>query len=127
MRTLRFSLGAFGALALGALVATFTRPAAAGGTVEDSIAVRYSDLDLDDPAGIAQLYARLQSAASKVCDTGYRAQVLFLAHGSRACVTAALERGVAAVDRPALTAYHAARASSAARNAATLAARTWKL
>jgi UrcA family protein len=115
-------LGAFGALAFGALFTTVTLPAAAAGTVEESIAVRYSDLNLDDPAGIAQLYARLRTAAEKVCDTGYRPQALFLAHGWRACVTAALEQGVTAVDRPALTAYHSAKASPA-RSVAAVAAR----
>ncbi|HJR71348.1 MAG TPA: UrcA family protein [Gammaproteobacteria bacterium] len=124
MRNSRFLLGAFGAIAFSALVATVTLPAAAAGTVEESIAVRYNDLDLDDAAGIAQLYKRLRTAAEKVCDTGYRPQLLFLAHGWRACVTAALEQGVAAVDRPALTAYHAAKANPAgARSAAALAAR----
>jgi len=122
MRSSRLLLGAFGALAFSALVATVTLPAAAAGTVEESIAVRYNDLDLDDAAGIAQLYARLRTAAEKVCDTGYRPQALFLAHGWRACVTAALEQGVAAVDRPALTAYHAAKASPA-RSVAAVAAR----
>ncbi len=125
MRSSRFPLGALGALALSALVATVTLPAAADGTlVEESIAVRYGDLDLDDAAGIARLYTRLKIAAEKVCDTGYRSQMLFLAQGWRACVRAALEQGVAAVDRPALTAYHAAKASPAgARSAGALAAR----
>ena len=122
MRSSRFLLGAFGALAFSALVATVTLPAAAAGTVEESVAVRYSDLNLDDAAGVAKLYARLQAAAEKVCDTGYRPQALFLAHGWRACVTAALEQGVAAVDRPALTAYHAAKARPA-RSVAAVAAR----
>jgi UrcA family protein len=122
MRSSRFLLGVLGALAFSALVATVTLPAAAAGTVEESIAVRYSDLDLDDAAGIARLHARLRTAAEKVCDTGYRPQPLFLAYGWRACVTAALEQGVAAVDRPALTAYHAAKASPA-RSVAAVAAR----
>ena len=122
MRSSRFLLGAFGALAFSALVATVTLPAAAAGTVEESVAVRYSDLNLDDAAGVAKLYARLQAAAEKVCDTGYRPQALFLVHGWRACVTAALEQGVAAVDRPALTAYHAAKARPA-RSVAAVAAR----
>jgi len=122
MRSSRFLLGAFGALAFSALVATVTLPAAAAGTVEESIVVRYGDLNLDDAAGVARLYARLQTAAEKVCDTGYRPQALFLAHRWRACVTAALDQGVAAVDRPALTAYHAAKAGPA-RSVAAVAAR----
>lgn len=125
MRSSRSSFGALGALALSALVATITLPSAAAGTlVEESIAVRYDDLDLDNAAGIARLYTRLKTAADEVCDTGYRSQMLFLAQGWRACVRAALEQGVAAVDRPALTAYHAAKASrGGARSDAGLAAR----
>ena len=129
MRSFRVSLGALSALAVGALVASATLPAAADGVlVSESIEVRYGDLDLDSAGGIAQLYARLKNAAEKACGTQeYRPQALFLARGWRTCVTAALEQGIATVDRPALTAYHAAKASSAARNAATLAARNWKL
>jgi UrcA family protein len=108
MRSFRSSLGALSALAVGAFVATATLPAAADGIlVSESIEVRYGDLDLDTAAGIAELYARLKNAAERVCGTGYKPQVLFLAHSWRTCVKAALEQGIAAVDRPALTAYHA--------------------
>jgi UrcA family protein len=125
MRSSRFSLGALSALAIGAFVATATLPAAADGVlVSESIEVRYGDLDLDSAAGIAHLYARLKNAAEQVCGTGYRPQALFLAYRWRTCVAAALEQGVTAVDRPALTAYHAAKAGAAsARSAAGLAAR----
>ena len=125
MRSSRFSFGAFGALALGALAITAALPAAAAGVfVEESVAVRYDDLDLDNAAGIARLYTRLKTAADKVCDTGYRPQTLFLAQGWRACVTAALDRAIIEVDRPALSAYHAAKASpGGARSDAGLAAR----
>lgn len=124
MRSSRLSLGTWSALALSAFVATATLPAAADALIEESIAVHYGDLDLDNAAGIARLYTRLQAAAKKVCDTGHGPQPLLLAYGRRTCVTAALEQGVAAVDRPALTAYHAAKANPAgARNEATVAAR----
>jgi UrcA family protein len=123
MRTSRSFL--FGVLGLAALAGSAQLPAAADGRfVEQSLEVRYDDLDLGGNAGIAQLYGRLRSAAETVCDTGYRPQTLFLVPGWRACVTGALEQAVAEVDRPALTAYHAAQANRrAARGTAGLAAR----
>ena len=117
MRSSRFSLGVWSALAVGAFVVTATLPAAAaeGVLVDNSIEVRYGDLDLDSAAGIAQLYSRLKTAAEKVCDTGHKPQPLYLSYAWRSCVTAALERGIAAVDRPALAAYHASKANPASR------------
>ncbi len=112
MRTVSQSLGALGALAV--LVGMTAFPAAADGRlVEESLAVRYADLDLDKEAGIANLYARLRTAAERVCDLGSGPQALFLSSSERSCVTTALEQAVANVDHAALTAYHAARASHA--------------
>jgi UrcA family protein len=122
MRRSPLSLGVLGTLTI--LVATVALPTAADSRlVEESIEVRYSDLDLDKEAGVANLYVRLKNAAEQVCDIGYRPPALFLSSSWRACVTAALDEAVANVDRPALTAYHAARASSGgARGAARLVA-----
>ena len=58
-----------------------------------------------------------------VCDTGYRPQTLFLVPTWRACLTGALDQAVAKVDRPALTAYHAAKHRGGARGTARLASR----
>jgi hypothetical protein len=71
---------------------------------------------------VANLYARLRNAAERVCDTAWGPQSLFLSSSQRACVTAALDQAVANVDRPALTAYHAARASQAGVRGPRLAA-----
>jgi UrcA family protein len=114
MRKSPFSLGVLGTLAMLAAGATVLPAAADGRLVEESFEVRYADLDLDKAAGVANLYARLRSAAEQVCSTGSGPQALFLSSSERACVTAALEQAVANVDRPALTAYHAARATSQA-------------
>lgn len=126
MRSSRaFSFGRLVAAALAALVATVALPAAADGRfIQQSLEVRYDDLDLGKNAGIAQLYGRLRTAAETVCDTGYRPQTLFLVPTWRACLTGALDQAVAEVDRPALTAYHAAQANrGGARDTARLAAR----
>ena len=121
MRTISQSLGAFGTLAI--LFTTTALPAAADGRlVEESLEVRYADLDLDKAAGVASLYARLRSAAEQVCDVAAGPQALFLSSSERVCAAAALEQAVANVDRAALTAYHAARASQAGARGPRLAA-----
>jgi UrcA family protein len=113
MRNSPVSLGVLGTLAILAGVADL--PAVADGRfVEESLEVRYADLNLDKEAGVANLYTRLRNAAEQVCDSHYGPSPLFLSSSQRACVTAALEQAVANVDRPALTAYHAARSTSQA-------------
>ena len=121
MRNSPSSLGVLGTLAI--LVATAVLPAAADGRfVEESLEVRFTDLDLDKEAGVANLYVRLRNAAEQVCSLGSGPSGLFLSSSQRACVTAALEEAVANVDRPAVTAYHAARASQAGVRGPRLAA-----
>ena len=122
MRRSPLSLGVLGTLTI--LVTTVALPAVADSRlVEESIEVRYADLDLDKEAGVANLYVRLKNAAEQVCDTGYRPPALFLSSSWRACVTAALDQAVANLDRPAVTAYHASRATlGGARGAARLTA-----
>jgi UrcA family protein len=60
--------------------------------------VRFADLDLTRPAGAQELYRRIQKAARVVC----------AAYGSigydRSCADHAVERAVAEVDAPLLTA-----------------------
>jgi UrcA family protein len=121
MRKSPFSLGVLGTLAI--LAGTTVLPAAADGRfVEESLEVRYTDLDLGKEAGVATLYTRLRNAAEQVCNLGSGPQALVLSSSERACVTAALDGAVANVDRPALTAYHAARSSQAGVRGPRLAA-----
>jgi len=116
-------------LAAALLAASFgvaaTVPAVAAPPVAaETTSVRYGDLDLDSAAGIAQLYARLQVAAEKVCDSRFHPGTLVVSASWRTCVADALTQAVAAVDRPAVTAYHASNASLPdARSANRLAAR----
>ena len=105
------------------IVATFSAGAAPP-VVAESTEVRYGDLDLDNTAGIAELYARLQVAAEKVCDSRFQPGTLVVSASWRTCVADALTQAVSAVDRPAVTAYHAANTGhTAARSADRLAAR----
>jgi UrcA family protein len=121
-----YSIKILGAALLAAFVGgVATVPAAAAPPlVAESTSVHYGDLDLDNTAGIAALHARLQVAAEKVCDSRFQPGTLVVSTSWRTCVADALTQAVAAVDRPAVTAYHAANTGhTAARSADRLAAR----
>lgn len=105
-------------------VAATVPAAAAPPGVAESASVSYGDLDLDNAAGVAELYSRLQVAAERVCDSRFHPGTLVVSASWRTCVADALTQAVAAVDRPAVTAYHAANTGhTAARSADRLAAR----
>jgi UrcA family protein len=70
------------------------------------ITVRFGDLNLEQPAGVAVLYRRLRHAAEHVCGEPERPGEATISVAWRACVAQAVERAVVTVDRPALTAYH---------------------
>ena len=95
-----------------ALLATaaLAAPAQAGtpGLVTHTVKVEYSDLNLESPKGVERLYARLRSAAKKVCGEsdvrhlqGNRLQ--------RDCMQQTMDRAVAQVGHAALAAEHAQR------------------
>jgi UrcA family protein len=69
--------------------------------------VRFADLNLDRPEGIATLYARLRFAARQVCDDEEPDLVLRML--SNTCVVRATERAVAEINSPALTSYYQQR------------------
>jgi UrcA family protein len=117
MRNSIVSIGTLTALMLG--LAAIAPAAAEAPLVSESTAIRYGDLDLDKTAGVAQLYARMRTAAERVCGERYRPGTLVVEPAWRDCVAAAVAAGVAALDRPAVTEYHAAHADPAvAANAA---------
>jgi UrcA family protein len=55
------------ALALSALFMAQSACAAVAAEVPPSVTVRYNDLDLNTPEGVASLYRRIQDAATTVC------------------------------------------------------------
>ena len=95
-------------LALTASVAQEGRAVAAPDAELPSRLVKYSDLDLSQPAAVAALYGRIDFAARSVCDVngGYG---LANAARFRQCVNGSIARAVAEVHAPLLTAYHLAR------------------
>jgi len=96
------------ALGLALFVAGAVLPAAHAGTNangEREAVVKYGDLNLANPEGVSVLYKRLHTAAVRVCedDSPYpekKAQV-------KTCIADAMERAIARVNSPALTAYAA--------------------
>lgn len=75
--------------------------------------VKFADLDLTHNAGAGELYVRIESAAREVCDPPLVwAQRLLLAEMNR-CRKQAIQRAVADVNAPALTAYHLAKTGEA--------------
>jgi UrcA family protein len=84
-----------------------------------AVVVRYGELDLSRPAAVALLYGRIDAAARKACGDAQRVGSHLATPNWLSCVSDSVERAVATVDQPELTAYHASRTSSprATRNA----------
>ncbi|MBI1185885.1 MAG: UrcA family protein [Alphaproteobacteria bacterium] len=97
-------------LALAALCC-FAAPASADPARErGEVAVRYADLDLDDPADAFLLYRRMERAAVEACGgrpNGYgpiETRLRRIAFNE--CVEGAMNRAIARLHEPAVTAYH---------------------
>jgi UrcA family protein len=100
----------FSSLLIG-LVATFSVGAAIAGVGSEdavrSIGVSFADLNLTTDQGIAALYGRLQAAASSVCGPQPSAREIMQSTDWANCRRGAIDRAIAKVDHPALTAlYH---------------------
>jgi UrcA family protein len=97
-------------LALTAFIAQEGRAVAAPDAELPSRLVKYSDLDLSQPAAVAALYGRIDFAARSVCDINGGYGLANVAR-FRQCVNGSIARAVAEVHAPLLTAYHLARTS----------------
>ena len=67
--------------------------------------VRFADLDLSRPAGIAVLYQRIRVAAREVCQP-FSERDLMLRTDARSCVRNAIDHAVDDVHSLALSRYH---------------------
>jgi UrcA family protein len=74
-----------------------------------SVTVRYGDLNLNSKAGIASLHKRIRNAAESAC-APLESRILGLDDAYEACVTDALNRGIAAVGNDNLSNYHLGKA-----------------
>jgi UrcA family protein len=112
MKDIFGSLGARRALAATALVALASLSASAFATESSQTqareTVKYGDLNLAHPEGVAALYQRVAVAAGKVCSS-YESSDLTLRGQWRACVRDARSRAIADINIPALSAYAASR------------------
>jgi UrcA family protein len=70
-----------------------------------SVTVRYVDLNLNTPAGVEALYARLRAAARSVCNVG-EGRALVNAMASKSCYRQVLGTAVDDAKLPTLTALH---------------------
>jgi UrcA family protein len=91
----------------GAVLSTAHAGTTTNANGERELVVKYGDLNLANPEGVSVLYKRLRVAAVRVCenDSPYlekRAEV-------KRCIADAMERAVARVNSPALTAYAASK------------------
>lgn len=98
------------AAALLVMPALFAQSAMAATRVDEapSEIVRYHDLNLNSPEGVAGLYRRIQGAAADVCQSVEGPQVvnrLFRTQWNE-CVSHAVANAVKAVHNDKLSAYH---------------------
>jgi UrcA family protein len=70
-----------------------------------SVVVKFGDLNLDNPAGVTKLHARLQAAARLVCSQ-LDSRVLGLREQFDRCVSDAVTSSVAKIGNANLTAFH---------------------
>jgi UrcA family protein len=89
--------------------------AAPGAPEAEQITVRFGDLNVDQTAGAAVLYRRIHNAAESVCGEPQLPGSRIVSYSWRRCVAQAVDRAVAAVDRPALTAYYRAHTTPSDR------------
>ena len=98
-----FATTIIGALTLYAISPNSLAAAAPDGARQET--VKFDDLDLTRLAGAQELYRRIEHAARDVCDP-YVPGSYVVSVRYRDCMDQAIERAVAAVDAPLLTARH---------------------
>ncbi|MBV6423027.1 MAG: hypothetical protein NAOJABEB_00816 [Steroidobacteraceae bacterium] len=87
---------------------------AAGAAELPAKTVFYGDLNLSSPAGAGVLYARIKAAAKQVCP-GYGERTISARDARNACIAQTVDKAVADVNRPLLSALH--KSSSTIRTA----------
>jgi UrcA family protein len=96
------------ALALSALVMARFACAAEAADVPPSMTVRYNDLNLDSPEGVASLYKRIQNAATAVCRGAQGPESVSRLQwtGWKRCYYPAIANAVRGVHNDKLSAYY---------------------
>jgi UrcA family protein len=112
-RSFSSGLGAFGLAALCVAGLPGAHAGDKNNLVEGrSTIVKFSDLNLQDPAGAEELYRRIQRAAQKVCwDTQDYHVLKDIAR--RDCIERAVAKAVSDVNKPHLNALYARKTNKA--------------
>jgi UrcA family protein len=100
------------ALALTASFATLSLPAQAddkAAQTESNITVKFRDLDLSKPEGVATLYQRIERSARLVCTDSSSPWDAGRVATMQRCYDAAIQDAVSAINQPQLTAFHQAK------------------
>jgi UrcA family protein len=95
-----------GGLAALALAGAAPAADATDPTQPPTVVVSYDDLNIDSPQGARILYARIRTAATRVCGSFEGRGPEAFSH-FRKCYQQAMDAAVAQVDRPAVTALYA--------------------
>ena len=80
--------------------------------------VKFHDLRLDRPEGVAALYGRLRVAAGRVCSTA-EPDWQFRQFTAPWCIAEATDRAILAINSPVLTEYHLEQKGKRAGNGRT--------
>lgn len=75
--------------------------ASQSGGANDGTTVRFADLDLSKPEGVARLYARISRTARDICGDADGSMSL-----KQKCVAKTIEDAVSRINKPLLTALH---------------------
>ena len=89
--------------------------AAVGGEAAPSMIVRYHDLNLGNPEGVASLYGRIRGSAAAVCRSLESRELAREARWND-CVSRAVANAVNAVHNRGLSAYHWQRITGGRRH-----------
>jgi UrcA family protein len=81
--------------------------------------VRFKDLNLNSPEGVAVLYKRIKSAAYDVCESPDRYDLSQFK--TEICVRDAMSRAIVQVNNPMLTSLHESKTGKADKKVTTLA------
>ena len=101
------------ALAIGLATALLAVSAqAAAPQANESVVVRYDDLNLASTAGAQALYARINTAAERACGGSPPMRELRRQQAYAACVNESVETAVKKIDSQRLQALHAERKSA---------------
>jgi UrcA family protein len=91
---------------------------------DTGVRVKFRDLDLSSPKGIATLYQRIERAARLVCTDSSAPWDGERVTTFQRCYDAAIEDAVATIDQPMLTALHRAKNEQHPPSSGTTAAST---